>query len=203
MATRYQLHVADWIDCTRCELYETRTRVVLTKGRIPCDVLFVGEAPGKSEDLIGEPFVGPAGHLLDHVIERAGLTSGAFPTGQGDAVAKLRLAFTNLVACVPLDPADLNKTDQPPDEAVEACSPRLRELVDIAKPRLLVCVGKLPWDWLDTGYKHHIRLPGGGPPRVQIQHPAAILRANVVQKGLLVQRAVVTLRNAVEDVLCQ
>ena len=110
------------------------------------------------------------------------------------------MAFTNLVCCIPLDD-DGVKVSEPPDEAIESCSICLQEFVEIANPRLIVCVGKLAKDWLDPGWKHSIRFHAK-IPLVDITHPAFILRANVAQQGLLVQRAVVVLRNAVEDVLC-
>ena len=175
-----------WKDCTACNLCESRQSVVLAKGRIPCDVLFIGEAPGQSEDCLGQPFVGPAGQLLDQIVSRA-------------VPAEMRLAYTNLVCCIPLD-EDGVKVHEPPDETIEACSVRLVEFVEIANPRLIVCVGKLAKDWLDPGWKHSIKLHAK-IPLVDIVHPASILRANVAQQGLMVQRAIVVLRNAVEDVL--
>lgn len=68
----YSAHVERWKSCQRCALGRTRDKIVLAKGRLPCDVLFVGEAPGESEDVIGLPFVGPAGRLLDEMIRDAG-----------------------------------------------------------------------------------------------------------------------------------
>jgi uracil-DNA glycosylase len=69
--TLWSAHVDDWKDCTRCPLHTVRSNVVLARGSIPCDILFVGEAPGRSEDALGKPFVGPAGILLDEMIEDA------------------------------------------------------------------------------------------------------------------------------------
>lgn len=64
-------YTSKWSKCTRCSLYEsTRTRPIM-RGRIPFDVLLVGEAPGESEDLLGEPFVGQAGKLLDHILSHS------------------------------------------------------------------------------------------------------------------------------------
>ena len=53
--------------CTRCGLCETRHNVVFGVGNVNADVMFVGEGPGEQEDLRGEPFVGPAGKLLDDI----------------------------------------------------------------------------------------------------------------------------------------
>ena len=175
-------HVLRWIDCKRCPLCETRDRVVLARGRVPCDVLFCGEAAGESENVLGAPFVGPAGHLLDDIIQRS-------------APDNKRIAMTNLVACIPRDD-DGGKATEPDDESIEACRPRLEEFIALAKPRLVVAVGMLARDWLTQGYKYSIRLPQPAPPLIEIVHPAAILRANSAQQSLMVRKCVVTLTNA-------
>lgn len=182
--TRWELHVAEWANCTRCFLHERRVQTVLAKGSIPCDVLLVGEAPGPSENVTGEPFIGPVGQLLDRVIARA--------VGQADGQG-LRLAFTNLVACIPLDDAG-KKFSEPDDECVEACKPRLVQLVEMAQPRLIVTVGQLAADWLTPGFKHSHKLPG--VRQAGIVHPAAILRAPLAAQGLMTKRSIVTLAAA-------
>lgn len=128
----YQRHRKKWIDCKRCDLCESRTKVVLgpqKHGRIPAPILFIGEAPGASEDVIGYPFIGPAGKLLDIIIERA-------IDGQHD------YAMTNLIACIPKDDEG-KKTKEPPDYAIKECQPRLIEFINMCSPDLIVCVGKL------------------------------------------------------------
>ena len=178
--TLWQSHVEKWKECTRCSLCKTRKHVVLARGKVPADVLIVGEAPGVSEDVLGRPFVGPAGKLLDEIVERA-------LDGQYD------YALTNLVACIPLG-EDGSKTGEPPEESIEACRPRLRELFQIARPRLTVLVGKL-------ATKH-------AKPSVYLKkealccdiiHPAAILRMDVSQQGLAMQRCVATIEAALDD----
>lgn len=188
--------VERWKDCTACHLCEGRQRVVLARGSIPCDVLFIGEGPGESEDSLGAPFVGPAGQLLDRIVNRAGLPSKHVDL-PNNTWRLLTWAFTNLVCCIPRD-EDGGKATEPDDEAIDACSVRLVEFVELASPKLIVCVGKLAKDWLDPGWKHSIQLHRK-IPLVDILHPAAILRANVAQQGLMIQRCVVQLRNAVEE----
>lgn len=173
--TEYQKHVEKWKNCTQCSLSGCRTHVVLLRGIIPCDILFIGEAPGISEDVIGSPFVGPAGHLLDAII--------------GSTRSKLRFAFTNLLACLPLDESG-SKVKEPPEESIKACAPRLQEIVAVCKPKLIVCVGQLPNKWLDRVIPHR------EAPSVQITHPAAILRMEGFQQGLATQQVVVILRDA-------
>lgn len=205
MTTRFSLFVERWRECTACPLCEGRQKVVLARGQIPADVLFIGEAPGESEDCIGIPFCGPAGQLLDRIIDRAipkkyvdDATDphGAMAEVLEGAPLQYRIAFTNLVCCIPRD-EDGGKATEPGDESIQACSIRLIEFVEIANPRLIVCVGKLAKEWLDPGWKHSIKLERR-VPMIDIVHPAAIIRANLAQQNLLVQRAVVVLRNAVE-----
>ena len=188
--------VERWKDCDRCPLHEHRTRIVLARGKVPCDVLFIGEAPGASEDVLGLPFVGPAGKLLDAIISEAMWIDDA--TNPQGAMAEVvretpRLAFTNLVCCLPTD--EFGDKGEPEESDIRKCSTRLAEFVAIARPKLAVCVGAL-------ASKHVNRMRTGlglGDARLcDIVHPAAILRATYAQKGLMRQRAVVTLRNAVQ-----
>ena len=74
--------------CTNCELCETRTKAVPGKGNFDADVIFVGEAPGRSEDINGEPFVGAAGKKLDAILEDAGINRND-------------VYITNIVKCRP------------------------------------------------------------------------------------------------------
>jgi DNA polymerase len=183
------------------------------RGTVPCDVLFVGEAPGPSENVIGQPFVGPAGNLLDKIVKRAlgrvslcrvcgrslQLVNQALdcPNGHGLFPRPVTHAFCNLVGCLPLDDGG-KKFEEPDAESIGCCAPRLQDLMDLCNPRLLVCVGKLAGDWLKPGYKNPVAPPSGCKV-VSVTHPAAILRASVAQKGFLAQRAEVTITTASQD----
>lgn len=175
----WQQFKARWNNCTLCSLCEGRTNVVLAKGSIPCDVLFIGEAPGPSEDVLRKPFVGPAGKLLDRMIE--------------DALANvpgvdLRMAFTNLVCCIPRESLNTKKFKEPPQEAIRACSERLDEFVHLCCPRLIVLVGDLAEKSFSSRYV---------PESItKITHPAAIMRAEIVRQELMFQKQVVMLENA-------
>lgn len=208
--TPYQRHCHRWRDGCGSSICEGASKVVLGKGRLPCDVLFVGEAPGESEDVVGQPFVGPAGHLLDRIVREAFGGKGWCPTclrgnhrvqirptpagmmcdnGHEGVPSEFRLAYTNLVGCIPRD-GDGRKAGEPDYDEILRCSDRLQEFVKIADPRLVVHVGALS--------KKH----GPGPRKgrtIDIVHPAAILRANVAQQGLMIQRSIVHLSNAVEE----
>ncbi len=187
----YQKHVADWKDCQRCKLGQCRDKIVLARGQLPCDILFIGEAPGVSENVIGQPFMGPAGHLLDRIIKDA-------LTGI-DKI--LRIAFTNIVACIPLD-SDGDKVSEPDEEDIKACRPRLLEFCRIAKPKYIVHVGTLS---RKSGVHAQNDIGAEWMPEdefikfTDIKHPAFILRANIAQKGLLIQTAVVNIRSMLNE----
>ena len=177
--------------CTRCALAGRRGSVVLYRGKMPCDALFVGEGPGKDEDALATPFIGRSGELLNGIAEEA------------FADLNLRVGFTNLLACLPVDPADPDELLHPRDlpECVSACSPRLVEVVKIARPRLIVRVGKDAQDYLEPGYRHTVKLPGWDGAFVDIQHPSFILRSSFAAQDHLRRRAVVVLRTAVAKLL--
>lgn len=166
--------------------------VCLARGKVPADVLFCGEAPGPSENVLGKPFCGPAGHLLDQIVDKS-------------IPESVRWVMTNLVGCIPLDEYGAKFTE-PADEDVKCCTPRLVEFVRLCDPRLIVCVGTCARDWLDPKRKGSPAALEGRRdyprfhrkiPQVFISHPAAILRANVANQGFMMQKAIVTLRTAV------
>ncbi len=171
-------HVARWKDCQSCGLCKQRDRICLARGTVPADVVFVGEAPGASEDATGLVFNGPAGKLLDQIIERAW-------------APEVQCALTNLVACFPRE-AKARGENEPESAEIQACEPRLIEFVNIAQPRLIVCVGVLAAQWID--HNDTVRC-------ADIVHPAAILRMPLAQKQMAAQKAIVVLRNAWEDVV--
>lgn len=204
--TPFQKHKLKWINCDRCDLCKTRDKVCLVRGKLPCSVLFVGEAPGPSEDVVGQPFVGPAGHLLDEIIEVSLERCDSIKT------SLLRIAFTNLVGCLPKSEETGAKFIEPPEYAIDACAPRLVEIVRIAKPRLIVCVGKLAKRHIsgqaqfateeEEDFPHWLN--GGFMNFVEITHPAAILRSDDTaraSKSLMIKRCVVTLSDAFSELV--
>ena len=178
--TPYQRHCKKWKKCLRCKLCSSRNKVVLARGIIPAEILFIGEAPGTSENALGRPFVGPAGKLLDRIIEQS-------IDGQYD------YAITNLIACIPLD-SEKNKLPEPPKDSILACRPRLAEFVGLVNPKLVVFVGKLATEHA-RGVENSCRLT----KTIHIIHPAAILRMDLSQKGLAVKRSIVTIEDAVDE----
>ena len=178
-------HVAKWKDCRACPLCTQRDRIVLARGTVPCDLLFVGEAPGASEDARGLPFDGPAGRVLDcGDNENPGIIQRSVPPG-------VTYAMTNLVCCFPRDAKMFTDNHEPSYEEIIACRKRLVEFVCIARPKLIVRVGRLA-----TTYANYV-----GARFIDIVHPAAIARMPLAQKQMAVQKAVVVLRNAIEDMV--
>lgn len=181
----FQRHKKEWEDCDKCSLCSVRNKVVQFKGKIPCDVLFVGEAPGMSEDEDGKPFVGPAGILLQKIVNNA---SRGYD---------LRIGYTNLIACIPLD-EEGDKVDRPPVESILECKPRLEELIRLAKPGLIVMVGKDPEQWLEKGMKDSVKYDKS-IETVRIDHPAYILRSGGSMVNMLSKRAESLLSDAFYD----
>ena len=176
---------AKWGNCKRCPLAKSRGSIVLARGKLPCDVLLIGEAPGFSEDVLGRPFVGPAGKLLDNIIADATDLLGKEP----------RIAITNLVCCIPLDPSG-SKTSEPEHWAIKACTPRLNDFISVAKPKTLIAVGSLAEKWLPKTVKGFDQYSF-----YAITHPAALLRMAVVQRGLAIQTCVTDLYEAFAESL--
>lgn len=177
MKTPWEIHRDKWKSCTRCPLHSTRRNVVLARGAIPCQVLFIGESPGQSEDVLGQPFVGPAGHLLNYIVDMA-------------LPPEMTRAFTNLVACIPIG-EEGTKTAEPDPKCIEACEPRLDEFIRTCNPDLIVHVGALASKW------HSQWRAAAGVPFVQVAHPAFILRLDIVQRPLAIKRSVITISDAV------
>ena len=109
--------------CTRCPLAEGRTQVVFGVGDPTADLMFVGEGPGREEDLKGEPFVGRSGQLLDRLLrEELGIDRSA-------------VYIANVVKCRPPGNRD------PLPEEVAACRPWLEEQIGLIEPRVVVTLG--------------------------------------------------------------
>lgn len=199
--TPWQRHVAKWRDCRECDLCEQRKNVVLARGTIPCDILYAGESPGRSEDILGQPFMGPAGKLLDDIIAQATPMDYEKDAPEG-SVPQTYLRFThamcNLICCIPRGD-DGEKVSEPSEESILACQPRLREFVILAQPKLIILVGKFAQDYFDQQYKHSVKLPKSSiVPMVSITHPSALLRQPIAVRGLNIKRCIVQISNAIE-----
>jgi DNA polymerase len=110
-------------DCKRCKLHSTRTNIVFGVGDPHTPLMFIGEAPGEQEDRRGEPFVGPAGQLLDKMIEAMGWTRDT-------------VYIANTTKCRPP-----NNRNPQPDE-LEPCMPFLHAQIEAIAPRVIVALGR-------------------------------------------------------------
>jgi DNA polymerase len=184
MPSPYQIHIEQWRNCVKCSLHKGRLNVVFGRGSIPCDVVLIGEAPGETENVLGIPFSGPSGMLLDSIL------ADSIPNN-------ISYAITNLVGCIPREDSG-EKSTQPIPEEIEECSPKLQHFVKLANPSLIICVGALARDYTDpkmrVGIKFHKPIP-----RIEISHPARILRFTIAQRGLAIQRCKVIIRTAIEQ----
>lgn len=148
--------------CFDCRLSEFRTNMVVGRGDVPADLLFIGEGPGESEDVIGKPFVGPAGRIFDQieskVRERTGRTYTRF--------------ILNTVMCrpinyfVPEDHDDYGKNRAPTQQEVLTCMPRVMRLIRVVRPKRVIFLGRVP----ERYYRKEF------PDGVFIYHPSFHLR---------------------------
>ncbi len=159
------------------QLCERATRICLARGSVPAQVVLIGEGPGDAEDSLGSCFVGPAGNLLDRVLDNS---IGVYNKKRAKKeLPPLKWAFTNLVGCLPTY-GSAYKAGQPEPEDIELCRPRLEAFIELCDPELVIAVGKLPASFLKQGFKKSIRLPDKDTPVLEITHPAWALRNNAM-----------------------
>ncbi len=155
---------AEVTNCTACPLSQTRTQTVFGVGDNQAEWLYVGEGPGAREDALGEPFVGPAGKLLDNMLAAIGLNR------------EKQVYITNIVKCRP--PNNRN----PNNDETQQCEPYLARQIALIKPKLIIALGKVAAQNLlgrdDSiaslrGTRHEY----AGIPLIVTYHPAYLLRA--------------------------
>lgn len=148
--------------CQRCALADTRTHVVFGDGARDAELMFIGEGPGEQEDIQGRPFVGPAGKLLDNMLEVIDLD-------------RSKVYIANIVKCRPPQNRDPLNTEQ------DACIDYLRSQVALIRPKIIVCLGRIAAVRLiREDYKitreHGHWVEKAGVQMTALFHPAAILR---------------------------
>ncbi|MBC8214564.1 MAG: uracil-DNA glycosylase [Candidatus Marinimicrobia bacterium] len=149
-------------DCEKCSLHSIRTNFVFGVGNPSADIVFVGEAPGKQEDLLGEPFVGRAGKLLDKIIAAINLTRDD-------------IYICNVLKCRPPDNRNPNTSE------VEQCEPYLKTQLKIIEPKLIVALGRVAAKTLlkvdlPLGEMRKQSYSYEGIDAIVTYHPAALLR---------------------------
>ena len=171
--------------CTACTLCESRRQTVFGVGHAQADWMIVGEAPGEQEDQQGEPFVGPAGQLLDQMLRAVGQSRRAAPGGgpeddrAGDPARRVFIA--NTLKCRP--PRNRNPE---PDEMAR-CEPFLKRQVALVQPKLILLMGRFAVKQLLKSDDAIGKLRGRvhryeGIPVIVTYHPAYLLR-NLPEKA--------------------
>ena len=150
-------------DCRRCKLCQGRTNIVFGVGDPHAELMFVGEGPGRDEDLKGEPFIGRAGQLLTEIITK------------GMKMRRDEVYIANVVKCRP--PENRN----PEADEIAACQPFLMKQVELVKPRIIVALGTFAAQTLLQSKIPISRLRGvwhsyQGVKLMPTLHPAYLLR---------------------------
>ena len=148
--------------CHSCDLCQNRKNVVFGVGCKTADVMFIGEGPGEQEDIIGEPFVGPAGRLLDDMMSIIDLD-------------RTNSYIANIVKCRPPGNRD------PQDHEQDACIGYLRNQVALVKPKIIVCLGRIAAKRIiepefRITRQHGVWVKRGDVWMTAIYHPSALLR---------------------------
>jgi len=150
-------------DCTRCRLSQQRTNIVFGDGNPSARVMFIGEGPGREEDLQGLPFVGDAGMLLTRLIEKMGL-------------ARKEVYIANIVKCRP----PMNR--DPQDDEIATCRGFVERQISIIRPEVIVTLGRIALQTLANDPRLKITSARGhfldyaGVPLMPTFHPAYLLR---------------------------
>lgn len=153
---------AQCASCRLCGLCNTRNNVVFGVGDRAADVMLIGEGPGQQEDLQGKPFVGPAGQLLDDMLSIIDLD-------------RSNVYIANIVKCRPPQNRD------PMDHEQEACIGYLHQQIQLVKPKIIVCLGRISAMQLIRGdfritREHGTWTEKDGIWYTALYHPSALLR---------------------------
>ncbi|MGN0453055.1 MAG: uracil-DNA glycosylase family protein [Ruminococcus sp.] len=151
------------LKCEKCELCKDRTNVVFGVGNKNAEVMFIGEGPGENEDLLGKPFVGRAGQLLDKMLSAVDLDRNK------------NIYIGNMVKCRPPQNRD------PKPEEVACCIDWLRNQVFLMKPKIIVCLGRIAAarlikEDIKITKEHGQFFEKNGVLMMPMLHPAAVLR---------------------------
>jgi DNA polymerase len=158
-------------DCKACDLWKRGTQTVFGEGTRRAEVFFVGEQPGNEEDLTGQPFVGPAGRLLNDALAEAGID-------------RTQTYVTNVVKHFKWEPRGKRRIHKKPNAGeIAACRPWLEAEISLVKPKVIVCLGATAAQAL-LGPKFRVSKQRGqfiestlAPYIMATVHPSSILRA--------------------------
>ena len=161
--TEFENLAGEASQCTKCALSKARTHVVFGVGNPEAELLFVGEAPGRNEDLEGEPFVGRAGQLLNTMLDEIG-------------IQRSDTYIANILKCRPPGNRD------PVPAEVETCTSYLDRQIDLIRPSVVVTLGNFATKYLLATNVGITRLRGrrfkfrDTSALIPTFHPAAVLR---------------------------
>ena len=150
-------------DCRRCKLWSGRTHLVFGVGNPKARLMFIGEGPGRDEDLQGEPFVGRAGQLLTDIITK------------GMGLKREDVYIANVVKCRPPE----NRNPEP--DEVASCEPFLKKQIDLVRPEIIIALGQFAVQTLLQSKVAITKLRGNwhsyhGIKLMPTFHPAYLLR---------------------------
>ncbi|TYB30641.1 MAG: uracil-DNA glycosylase [Candidatus Mcinerneyibacterium aminivorans] len=150
-------------DCKKCPYGKKRNKFVFGEGNVNADIVFVGEGPGKDEDLQGRPFVGRAGKLLRKIIKEEKLNMD-------------KVYIANITKCRPFNNED------PRHEAIKNCLPYLQKQINIIEPNIIATLGRVPGRILTERKNLKITKERGeidkfeNTPVMLMYHPSYLLR---------------------------
>jgi len=184
-------------DCKRCALSQQRTNIVFGEGSPEARIMFIGEAPGREEDIQARPFVGDAGKLLTKLIEKMGEKTG---------FKRKDVYIANIVKCRP----PMNR--DPHDDEMRTCSPFLVRQIEIIAPAVIVSLGRISAFSLsgrtgpltsfsitrERGKFFDYRVGNRSIPVMPTFHPAYLLR-NPKDKWLTWEDALAVLKRLEEE----
>jgi uracil-DNA glycosylase family 4 len=142
-------------NCNKCPLSKTRVNIVTGRGRIDAKILIIGESPGKSDDVLGQAFIGESGALLDILLKDSGIDPGM-------------CFFTNTILCRACDSRTGENREPKPEEIFLCLENVLKIINSLKRVQGIVIAGKVSKQWYGNRFK--------GTPQCVIIHPAALLR---------------------------
>jgi len=156
--------------CTRCDLYKNATQTVFGEGPADASLMLIGEEPGDREDIVGRPFVGPAGLVLDKALQGAGID-------------RAQIYITNAVKHFKNEPRGKRRLHKKPDASeIDVCRWWLDNELEIVRPAVAVALGTTAARALmrkalsiNANRGRLIALPGGGKGLITV-HPSYLLR---------------------------
>ncbi len=160
------------LECHLCDLSKSRTQVVFGEGNEDAEIMFVGEAPGMSEDSSGKPFIGKSGDMLTKMIENVLL------------IPRTETYITNIVKCRPA-----NNAEPSPSEA-HSCHPYLLKQIELIKPKIIVALGATAYHYLSGDDSPISKVRGNIQEQHRYKlmptyHPSYLLRNPSAKKDVL------------------